>query len=74
MIFSHSIGVTVFTACLTSDAAKDFREDETFKGVPFQMDITKKEDIETCVLLIKNHVKDEGLHILYNNAGTIINR
>ena len=46
-------GVVVFAACLTPQAVDMFKEDETFKGIPFQMDITKREDIDMATRLIQ---------------------
>lgn len=55
-----------------SQEAADTLAKESPNTISFQMDVTKKDDIQKAFVLVSSKINDkEGLWALINNAGTI---
>lgn len=68
--FSES-GCKVLAACLTQAGVDQLKENPKFNGVAFQMDVTKRKDIEKAVEIVSKEDNGEGLYALVNNAGIL---
>ena len=51
----------ILAGCLTSEGVHRLQMDDTFTGKAFLLDVTKDEDIEKMVSMVREEIDDQGL-------------
>lgn len=66
-------GVGIFAGCFLSQTVADLNSLQRNDVIPVQIDVTDDASVLSCAEYVANHLGDQGLYGLVNNAGILIN-